>query len=248
MGGGVNLLLFIRIKLILGGFKLSNYIYITLDTTPAANPSLSIAGGSTYASAQLVDLAIGTTDSDTTGYQMKLWGSVDLAYDSNVQDTEQTSSWITYNNSKQIKLSNENGTKDVYLKIRDDVHNESSQVSDSIILDNSIPVVTVTNPDVSKISKVNGKNIASFSFSVNEIFTEYKVKVVSSSGASESTGALIPTTNGSTNTSGNGQDFNTSTSPITVTITGKDLEIASSGDGEKVIKVFVKDKSGLWSS
>lgn len=227
---------------------MSNYIYLSLDTTPAANPSLSIAGGATYASAQLVDLAIGTTDAETTSYQMKIWGNVEIAYDSNVQDTEINSTWITYNNSKQVKLSSSNGTKTIYLKIRDDVHNESSQVSDSIILDNSIPIVTVTNPDVSKISKNVGKNVASFSFSVNEIFSEYKIKAVSSTGASESTGTLIPTTNGSVNTSGNGQDFDTSTNPITVTINGSDLELANSGDGQKVIKVFVKDKSGQWSS
>lgn len=227
---------------------MSNFIFITLDTTPAANPSLSIAGGATYASAQLVDLAIGTTDSDTTGYQMVIWGDVDQAFDSNVQSTEIASTWITYNNSKQIKLSSTNGTKNIFLKIRDDVHNQSAQVSDSVILDNSIPVVTVTNPDVSKISKISGKNIASFSFSVNEIFNEYKVKVVSSTGASESTGTLISTTNGSTNTSGTGQDFDTSSNPITVTINGSDLELASSGDSQKIIKVFVKDKSGQWSN
>lgn len=227
---------------------MANFIYLTLDTTAPSSPSLSIAGGATYASAQLVDLAIGTTDGDTSGYQMLIWGSVDNTYDSNIQSTEAASTWITYNNSKQIKLSDTTGTKTIYLKIRDDVHNESSQVSDTIILDNSIPVVTVTNSDVSKVSKKTGKNVASFSFSVNEVFTEYKLKVVSSSGAAESTGTLIPTTNGSTNTSGSGQDFDTSTTPITVTINGADLELASSGDGQKIIKVFVKDKSGLWSN
>lgn len=226
----------------------NNYIFITLDTTAPTSPSLSIAGGATYASAQLVDLAIGTTDTDTTGYQMILWGDVDTTYDANVQSTEAMSTWITYNNSKQIKLSSANGTKNVYLKIRDDVHNQSSQVSDSIILDNSLPVVSVTSPDVTRISKISGKNVASFSFSVNEIFVEYKVKVVSSTGASESTGTLIPITNGSVNTSGSGQDFDTSTTPITVTINGSDLELANSGDGQKVIKVFAKDKSGQWSN
>ena len=34
---------------------------------------------------------------------------------------------------------------------------------------------------------------------------------------------------------------------IACTITGADLEVASSGDGQKIIKVFVKNSAGTWS-
>ena len=34
---------------------------------------------------------------------------------------------------------------------------------------------------------------------------------------------------------------------ISCKIYGKDLETASSGDGEKIIKVFVKNTHGTWS-
>ena len=34
---------------------------------------------------------------------------------------------------------------------------------------------------------------------------------------------------------------------ISCKIYGKDLEAASSGDGEKIIKVFVKNAHGTWS-
>ncbi|MBO0962388.1 hypothetical protein J1P26_22050 [Neobacillus sp. MM2021_6] len=224
-----------------------NFVYLTLDTTSPANPSLSILGGATFATAQLVDLTIGTTDSDKSGYQMKVWGDVDTAYDTNIKATDALSTWITFNNSKQVKLSAGDGSKTVYVKIRDDVYNESSIASDGITLDTSIPTVTVTNPDVNKISKMAGKNESSFTFTVDKQFGEYKVKVVSSTGAAESTGATIGTANGSTNTSGNVGSYPAGT-PITVKITGVDLETASSGDGQKVIKVFAKDMTGKWSS
>ena len=223
-----------------------NYFNLTLDTIGPSNPSIALEGGATYATQQLVTATISTTDGSTTGYQVKLWGDVDTAYDSNVQASEGASAWISWTESKQVKLSAAEGTKTVYLKIRDDVNNESSQASDTIILDTTLPVVTITGPDVTKISKQSGKNVASFSFQVDTSFNEYKVKVVSASSAVHTDGVLIATTNGSTNMSGTGTW--TSSSVINSTINGTDLEVASSGDGSKIIKVFVKDTdTGQWS-
>lgn len=225
---------------------MANYFTLFLDTTAPSNASLSLEGGAQYAVQQLINATIGTTDGTTTGYQMKIWGDVDTTFDTNIKDSESESTWITFAKTKQIKLSNGDGNKTVSVKIRDDVHNESAIVSDSILLDMTKPVVTVTNPDVGKISKVNGKNVASFSFTVDSEFTEYKVKVVSSSGASHDTGVVIPTTAGSTNMSGEGE-FAKNT-PIDCQVFGTDLESASSGDGAKQIKLFVKDLAGNWSA
>lgn len=225
---------------------MANFFTLTLDTTGPANPSVSIENGAQYAVQNLVNLTIGTTDTNKTGYQMKIWGDVDKAFDTAVQDTEATSTWITFNTAKQVKLATGDGVKNIYVKLRDDVFNESAQVSDSIILDTDKPIVTITGPDVTKISKIPNKNIAAISFTVNSTFVEYKVKVVSASGAAHDTGTLIGTTNGSTNTSGTGS-FNAST-PINCTITGADLELASSGDGVKTIKIFAKDSAGNWSA
>lgn len=58
-------------------------------------------------------------------------------------------------------------------------------------------------------------------------------------------GTLIGTANGSTNMTATGT-FKASTA-ISCKIYGKDLEAASSGDGEKIIKVFVKNAHGTWS-
>lgn len=225
---------------------MANYFNLTLDTTGPAAPSISLEGGATYATAQLVTATISTSDSPTTNYQMKIWGDVDTTHNPSIQTTEVASAWISYSTSQQVKLSSGDGSKTVYLKIRDDVYNESSQADDSIILDSTLPVVSITGPDLSKISKVTGKNVSSFSFTVDGIFDEYKVKVVASSGAAHDTGTQIPTTAGSTNMSGSAGDYPAST-PINCSIYGTDLETADSGDGTKIIKVFVKDKAGNWS-
>lgn len=224
---------------------MANYFYLTLDTTAPANPSISLDGGAQYASNQLVTATISTSDGDTTNYQMLIWGDVDIAYNANIQTLEGGSTWIAYNISQQIKLSSGDGTKTIYIKIRDDVHNVSSQASDSITLDTSVPTVTITGPDVAKISKIAGKNTSSFSFTCDTDYVEYKVKVVGTTGATQDTGVTIGTTNGSVNMSGTGTY--TGSTPIESQINGTDLEVASSGDGQKIIKVFVRDAASNWS-
>lgn len=223
-----------------------NYVYIYLDTTAPANPTITIANDATFVADQLVDISLSVGDPDTTGYQMKIWGDVDPTYNPNIQQTEEESTWISYDPNPQVRLSSGDGLKTINLRVRDDVHNPSAIAIDSVNLDTSIPTVTVTDPDVSKISLIEGKDTASFTFQVNEKFVEYKVKLVGSIGATHDTGTTIPTENGSINTSGTG--VFESSSVITVTIKGKDLQLAgATTDGEKIIKVFVKDESGLWS-
>src|SRR5690606_11564042 len=225
---------------------LANFIYITLDTTAPQNPVITIDGGAVYTTNQLVNLNISVDDGDKTNYQMKIWGSVDPTNDAGIQATEGASAWLPYSANPQVKLSTGDGAKTINIRVRDDVHNASSIAVDSISMDTTLPTVTVTTPDVSKISKVAGKDTFSFTFSANEDFSEYKVKLVGATGATENTGTTIPTTAGSTNTSG--ATGYTSGQVITVTIKGADLETAGAiSDGQKTIKVFVKDTSGLWS-
>lgn len=224
---------------------MANYFTLALDTTGPSNPTINIESGATYATAQLVTATIGTSDSSTVGYQMKIWGDVDPTFDTNIKSTEGASAWLTYAPSKQVKLLTADGTKTVFVKIRDDVYNESAQASDTIVLNTTLPVVTITGPDVSRISKIAGKSIASFGFSADSPFIEFKVKYVASIGATHDTGILIGTTGGSTNTSGTGSWTNASV--LNCTIHGADLETANTGDGSKTIKVFVKNAAGLWS-
>jgi hypothetical protein len=234
---------------------LANFFSIILDTTGPASPTLSINSNAQYTTSALITATVGTADTDKTGYQMKFWGDIDLAWakTNGVVDAaatavdEASALWIGFNASKQLQLSASDGNKTVFTKLRDDVFNVSAQASDTITLDSTRPIVTITGPDVPKVSKQAGKDTVSFSFSVDTAYTEYKVMYVASSGAAHDTGTnvQVPTTGGSTNMQGTG-DFATS-SVINCTIKGSDLETAKSGDGAKVIKVFVKDSAGNWS-
>lgn len=228
---------------------MAQYFVLTLDTTAPAGVSFLIDGGNTYSSTDTVELTISTSDSDTTGYQMKIWGDVDETSDTNIKATEETSSWASFATTKAIKLSAGDGRKTLYVKVRDDVYNASDSVNKSITLNTSIPSIEISGIDRTRLSKNEGANVMSFSFTVTDdtdiVFTEYKVMVVSDPSSVHSVGKLIGTEHGSTNMSGSGEfPMN---EPINCTITGADLEVASSGDGTKTIKVFVKDIAGNWS-
>ena len=218
---------------------MASYFNLTLDTTAPSGLTLSINDGALYTTSTAVTLKIGVADEATTGYQMKIWGIADVA-------DEGSASWETFATTKSVTLTSGDGLKTVHVKVRDDVGNESAEATDTITLDTTIPVVTVTGPDKSKISKVSSFNQSVINFTTDVEFTEYKVCVVPQTSSTQDAGTVIPTDNGSTNTSGSAGNYPASQN-IRVTITGADLETASSGDGVKIVKVFVKTASGLWS-
>lgn len=217
---------------------MASYFNLTLDTLAPQGLTIKLNNGSQYTTSKSVTLGIVLTDASTVGYQMKVWGV-------NGAETEADASWETYASSKNITLLNNDGLKTVYVKVRDDVCNETAAASATITLDTSVPAVTIIGPDVSRISKTAPKNVATFSFTSNTAFTEYKIKVVPSNSSLHDAGVQIGTANGSTNMSATGT-FKASTA-ISCKVYGRDLEAASSGDGEKIIKVFVKNAHGTWS-
>ena len=218
---------------------MSSYFNLTFDTLAPSGLTLSINDGALYATSTAVKLTIAVEDESTTGYQMKIWG-IDRVAD------ESSASWENFAPSKSVNLTSGDGLKTVYIKVRDDVGNESAQVSDTITLNTAVPVVTITGPDKSKISKVSGFNTAIINFTADVEFEEYKVCVVPQSNSTQDAGTLIPTDGGSINTSGSSGEYPASEN-IQVTITGTDLEAAASGDGVKIVKVFVKTAAGIWS-
>lgn len=219
---------------------MASYFNLTLDTTAPSGLSLSINDGAMYATSTAVKLTISINDEITTGYQMKIWGIDGVA-------EEASASWETFSKVKNVNLTAGDGLKTVSIKVRDEVGNETSIVTDSITLDTTVPVVTITGPDKAKISKVSGFNKSIFSFMSDVEFSEYKVCVVPQTNSTQGAGTLIPTDGGSSNTSGSEGNY-TADTPITVTLMGADLEAASSGDGVKIVKVFVKTAAGLWSN
>lgn len=217
---------------------MASYFNLTLDTLAPQGLTIKLNNGSQYTTTRTVTLSIALTDATTAGYQMKIWGV-------NGAETEATATWETYAASKSIALLNGDGLKTVYVKVRDDVCNETAAASATITLDTSVPAVTIIGPDVSRISKTAPKNVATFSFTSDVDFVEYKIKVVPSQSSLNDAGTLIGTANGSANMKGTGT-FKKNNA-ISCKIYGKDLEMASSGDGEKIIKVFVKNAHGTWS-
>ena len=217
---------------------MASYFNLTLDTLAPQGLTIKLNNSSQYTTSKNVTLSISVSDTSTSGYQMKVWGIYGAS-------SEDSASWETFASTKSIALPTGDGLKTVYVKVRDDVCNETAAASATITLDTSVPAVTIIGPDVSKISKVSPKNVATFSFTSDVDFVEYKIKVVPSKSSLHDAGTLIGTVNGSTNMNATGS-FKASTA-ISCKIYGKDLEIASSGDGEKIIKVFVKNAHGTWS-
>lgn len=223
------------------------YTTLTLDTQGPAGVTASINSGAAYAAVQDVTLAIGTSDGSTTGYQMKIWGSVDTANNASIQATEGASAWIAYSATQAVRLSAGDGVKTLNVRLRDDVQNESAPASDTITLDTSAPVPTITVAATpAKISKIAGKDTSTLEWSVDAVFEEYEVRVVPSTGSTRAAGTVLGTANGSTNVAGAAGGYPASTAIVT-SIKGADLEAASAGDGAKIIKVFVRDAGGNWS-
>lgn len=219
---------------------MASYFNLTLDTLAPAGLAVQLNGDDIYTTTPSVELTLTLTDSPTTGYQMKIWGVEGVT-------DEGSASWETYAASKSVTLPSGDGLKTVYVKVRDAVGNETAAASDSITLDTAVPTVTVTGPDKSTISKVVGFDMAVINFMSDIAFEEYKVCVVPSTSSTQESGTQIPTTNGSVNTSGSAGGYEADTN-IEVKINGTDLETASSGDGVKIVKVFVKNAAGTWST
>jgi hypothetical protein len=227
---------------------MSAYVQITLDTTAPGGVAASINSGAGTTDDPEVSLGITTTDPDTTGYTMKIWGSVDNAADADIQTTEGASAWIAYNATKLVTLSTGDGSKTLNVKVRDDVFNASGGASDAITLDTTSAVVTVTDgPDVSRVSEQATKDTMIFKWTSDADFEEYKIKAVPSTSSDHTAGTQIPTTAGSSFVSGVAGGYPDATE-ITTTIKGTDLKTASAGDALKTIKVFVKDGAGNWSN
>ncbi len=164
---------------------------LTLDTTAPLTPTLAINAGAAATNVQAVTANISTADGTTTGYQIKLWGSVDLTANPNIQATEGTSAWIAYNAAQPVTLSAVDGTKTLNLKIRDDVGNETAIVTDTITLDTTLPVVSISVAFApTKVSKVATFDTVTGSFQSDTAITAWKIKVVPAIGSTESAGAL----------------------------------------------------------
>lgn len=223
---------------------MAGHVTITLDTTGPQDPAVVINGGDPSAISRDVSLAITSSDGDVV--KVKIYGDVDDAFATgSYRALEADAPWINLSSPHSVRLSSGDGSKTVKIKLRDDVLNVSSEATDTILLDTSAPTVTIeSGPDPDKISKQATADESELIFSADQDIVDWKVKVVSSSGAAHSTGTQIPDTAGSTNVLGTTDTD--ADDPITVTVKGADLE-AAGAEGDNIVKVFVKDAGGNWS-
>lgn len=215
---------------------MASYFNLTLDTLAPSITAFSINSGAAVTTSRNVTLSI-TAEGAAS---MKIWGIDGVA-------TEQAASWETFSSTKSVTLTSGDGTKTVYIKVRDSVYNESAASSDTITLSTAIPTITITGPDVSVISEQSGKNVATFSFSSSMALKAWTVRLVPSNASAHDAGTQIPTTGGSTNMSGTTLAANTSKE---CKIYGADLSSAAGGtDGTYIIKVFGQASANdLWSA
>lgn len=215
---------------------MASYFNLTLDTLAPSITLFQINSGASVTTSQNVTLTI--TAADATS--MKIWGINGVA-------NEADASWETFSSTKQVTLTAGDGTKTVYVKVRDSVYNESAASSDTITLSTAIPTITITGPDVSVISEQDGKNVATFTFQSSMALKAWKVKLVPSNSSAQDAGTQIPTTAGSTNMTGTTLAANTAKE---CKIYGTDLSNAAGGaDGTYIIKVFGQASANdLWSA
>ena len=228
---------------------------VVLDTTAPGGAALSLNGGASTSTSVDITAALTTTDNPVTGYQILIWGTgVDPAFNASIQTAQGSSSWITptwtgsgpFTANQAVRLTTGDGSKSVSARIRDDVWNETSTLTQSITLDTTAPTVNwTTGPDVTKVSTLSGKRTVNATFTIGaESVVAYEVAVVANSGSARGSGTVIGTTNGSTGVSGGAKANGTTQA---VVLDARDIQAASAGDGTKVIKVFVQDAAGNWS-
>ena len=215
---------------------MASYFNLTLDTLAPTISAFTINSGASVTTSTNVTLTITSADAAS----MKIWGINGVA-------TEQDASWETFASSKNVTLPSGDGTKTVYVKVRDAVYNESAASSATITLSTAIPEITITGPDVSVISEQAGKNIATFSFVSSMALKAWKVKLVPANNSAHDAGTQIPTTGGSTGMTGTTLAALTSQE---CKIYGADLSSAAGGsDGTYIIKVFGQASvNDLWSA
>lgn len=223
---------------------------VVVDTTAPANAALLLNGGAAYTSSASITAQLSTDDTPTTGYQILIWGSVDTGANASIQTTQGASTWITpgsFPASQAVTLSSGGGLKTINARIRDDVWNETATLTQTITLDTDVPTVNWTSgPDVSKISTVSGKRVVNATFTVgSEAITAWEIAVVANSASLRGSGTVISTTNGSTGVTGGAL---AASATQAVSLDARDIQVASAGEGTKVIKIFVQDVTGNWST
>lgn len=152
--------------------------------------------------------------------------------------TESYAAFVTYTDaSSGIIVVSGTGTESVtYTDIRTCFVTATGSGSESYVSDSTAPIPTVTVVDVTKISRVVGKDVVNVTFTADEAFVEYEIRRVSSGSDSQAAGNQVETASVSSRTS------------HSIAITDDELIAASAIEGSNTLKIFVKDVAGNWST
>ena len=232
---------------------MANYVNITLDTISPAGVEVLINDDDDKVTSTAAVLTISCTDTDLTGYQMKIWGTADAP-------EENDASWETYREEKGITLPAGDGLKTVYLKVRDDVWNESATVSDTVTLYEKLPSIISLSVNKSKLSLVEGQSVTVGSFGMDEDISAVRVMLVQNVNDTYDsvTNIAIPVTNGSRIWNENeetisgefldAEAFVSNAQLVNFDISAADINAVAPGDGVKIVKVFIRSAAtGSWS-
>jgi len=187
------------------------------DTT-APSGSISINSGASYTNSTAVTLTLSATDAvGVVGYYTSTSSSTPTASASGWNSVTSTTS---YTGSASFTLASGDETKTVYVWYKDAAGNVSSSSSDSITLDTTAPIVTITSP------------------TSGDTYTTTSSPVSLSGSASDSTSGVSAVT-WSNNKGGSGDASGT---------TYWTVSSVSLSSGDNVITVTAKDNAGNTST
>jgi len=115
----------------LAGNSSTESISVTLDTLPPEDIGVTIVEGS-------------YTNDENVHLSLIAEGALEMMISEDVNFAG--ASWELYIDTKAMTLSLDDGIKTIYVKYRDEALNESTIVTDSIILDQTPPTVSITQP------------------------------------------------------------------------------------------------------
>lgn len=223
---------------------MASNIQFTLDTQAPATVVLTAPANS---GSLIVAVSGSTTDADTTGYTMKLWGT-GVSADAVAGTTKANAPVLAYTTASKNVTFLAEGSTQLYLAVYDDVGNETVATPATINIITTLPTVTISNisggnADHSKFSTTPPYNVLSFNFVSSMDYQAYAVMRVSTTGSLYASGTAIGTANGSTNVSGAG----TVTAGTSKTVTINMLDLPTQVNENKILKVFVQNLGGNWS-
>ena len=271
--GDGNKTLYVKFRDVAGNESTEPYASTTgeLDeTVPAATLALRVADDSAalpahYAIAKFAAHVSGGDDAlEGKAVQYLIYGDFSYGAQSAQGVTESAAVWtdLVYADGKAYMVVSDmfmtegEGNKNVYLKVKDNAGNISTAAVQSVYYDPSAPEVVVSGVDYNRISKMHTArhdNAAKFNDETHFVFTPsetiqaYKVVAYANQDAAKAgsnADAVIPSDAGSVNMSATGLS---SAEAVNAMIRGADLEAAVPGDGIKIVVVYVQDLAGTWS-